>query len=103
MKPRAVRTPTGAGPFSCSILDLRRRFSALSLGRPLPRPPARTIRQPAGVSNKNGRALGPAVWRFVRFAALVAAGSEQLQQHHEQVDEVEIESQRAHDRGLAGG
>src|SRR6267142_3292743 len=34
---------------------------------------------------------------------LVAAGAEQLHQHHEQVDEVEIEAQRPHDRLLAAG
>src|SRR5229473_5582845 len=33
----------------------------------------------------------------------VAAGAEQLHQHHEQVDEVEIEAQRPHDRLLAAG
>src|SRR6266481_5857288 len=32
---------------------------------------------------------------------LVAAGAEQLHQHHEEVDEVEIEAQRPHDRLLA--
>src|SRR6202043_3539166 len=40
---------------------------------------------------------------LVRPAALVAARSQQLQQHHEQVDEVEVEPERAHDRGLGRG
>src|SRR5215813_14938486 len=39
--------------------------------------------------------------RVVWAKCSVAAGAEQLHQHHEQVDEVEIEAQRPHDRLLA--
>src|SRR5262245_24876380 len=49
---------------------------------------------------KNGRTRGPADLRMVSRCS-VAARSEQLHQHHEQVDEVEIQAQRPHDRLLA--
>src|SRR5260370_34717550 len=55
---------------------------------------------------KIGRARGPAGWRVVPFRnsgfGSVAARAEQLHQHHEQVDKVEVETQRPHDRLLAG-
>src|SRR5207302_4793028 len=71
-----------------------------------------TIRQPSPVSNKNGvmggkrKTAGHQARPFPRSFCLlrsVAARAEQLQQHHEQVDEVEIEPERAHDRRLGRG
>src|SRR6516162_11450637 len=56
-----------------------------------------------GISAKKiGRTRGPADRAWFRQSS-VAAGAEQLHQQHEQVDEVEIEAQRAHDRLLAAG
>src|SRR5215831_12302214 len=59
---------------------------------------------PPTTRTKIGRARGPAdrgssvIFGF----RLVALGTEQLHQHHEQVDEVQVEAQRAHDRLFAG-
>src|ERR1043166_3473526 len=80
-------------------------------------PPCRlTIRQPGPVSNKNGvkgpqtttatKTAGHKARSFPRSFCLlrsVAARAEQLQQHHEQVDEVEIQPERAHDGRLGCG
>src|SRR5271166_5027898 len=61
---------------------------------------ARFIIPPA---QKNRPGTGPGRPKAVPAGPSVAAGAEQLHQQHEQVDEVEIEAQRAHDRLLAAG
>src|SRR5260370_20753882 len=90
-------------------LSIKAVSSAATSAVPSPLPSDKAMislllpRRPASDTKRPGARPGRGSFRAKPNFGLVAAGAEQLHQHHEQVDEVEIEAQRPHDCVLAAG
>src|ERR1700756_5074993 len=91
--PMRSSVPADATPTAISSVAIDAGVSRVLSARFITSPPAQ----------KNRPGTRPGRPKAVPARPSVAAGAEQLHQHHEQVDEVEIEAQRPHDRLLAAG